>query len=58
MSSVFDGGEGCINGGIEERSSDNGEWLPLRLDGSGGDGVGEAGGDMIADETVMSLKRG
>ena len=42
MRSVFDGGEGVINGGRAERSRDRGVWVPFDIEVD----IGEAGGDL------------
>lgn len=44
--SVFDGGEGVINGGRAERSRESGVWVPFDMDVDVGLSDGEAGGDL------------
>lgn len=46
MRSVFDGGEGVINGGRAERSRESGVWVPLDIAVDVGLPDGEAGGDL------------
>lgn len=47
MRSVFDGGEGVINGGRAERSRERGVWVPFDIDVGIGLPDGEAGGDLF-----------
>ena len=56
ISKVLDGGDGCINGGSEERSIESGEASP-RFDNPSrpGDEVGDAGGDIVAEGIVISM---
>lgn len=44
MRRVLEGGDGAINGGIEERSSDRGVWVPL----DGGVEDCEMGGELVS----------
>lgn len=47
MRRVFDGGEGVIKGGREERSRERGVWVPFDMDVDGGlADDAEAGGDL------------
>ena len=49
MSSVFDGGDGSMSGGSEERSNDSG--VLLRFDA--GVDASEIGGDMVPDAILQ-----
>ena len=58
INNVFDGGEGAINGGRDERSRESGVPVPSspsnwRIPLLWGDEVGEAGGDMSMDEIMV-----
>lgn len=46
MRSVFDGGEGVINGGRADRSSESGVWVPFVTDVDIGLEDGEVGGEV------------
>lgn len=45
MRRVFEGGEGVINGGREERSSDSGVWVPFDMEADVGLEEEEVGGE-------------
>lgn len=47
MSRVFEGGEGVMSGGMEERSSERGVWVPLDMMEVGLEEI-DAGGDWTA----------
>lgn len=47
MSRVFEGGEGVMSGGMEERSSERGVWKPLDMEEVGLEEI-DAGGDWTA----------
>lgn len=57
MSSVFDGGDGCINAGREEKSSDSGELSPRRFNVpfTFGGNVGDTGGDMMVAGIIIAV---
>ncbi len=40
---VFEGGVGCVRGGIEERSRERGVWVPF----DAGLATGDAGGELV-----------
>lgn len=47
MSRVFEGGDGVLNGGREERSIKSGVWGLLGNDGDVGLEEGEVGGELV-----------
>ena len=49
MRRVFDGGDGLINGGIDERSRDSGVWVPLEA----GLELCEIGGEVLPSDMIV-----
>lgn len=48
---VFDGGDGCVSGGIEDRSRERGVWVPF----DAGLATGEAGGESVGAGIMGAL---